>query len=120
MANDLGSAVNMLKGLLGDNAEDKIQSLMQGLGANNDVTADSAAPSPTPMPNTGHGAPDGDTLQYIMRMKSIIDEMSHADDDRTRLLMSLRPYMRAGRQKSIDNALKIMALTKLSGVFSKL
>lgn len=119
MANDLGSAVNMLKGLLGDNAEEKIQSLMQGLNTSDNSVSDNNVPNVSPPLNTSDGF-DDDTLQYIMRMKGIIDEMSHGNDDRTRLLMSLRPYMRAGRQKSIDNALKIMALTKLSGVFGKL
>lgn len=118
MANDLSSAVNMLKGMLGDNAEEKIQSLMQGLGSSDNTAVDNARDT-VPLSNTSGGF-DDDTLQYIMRMKGIIDEMSHGNDDRTRLLMSLRPYMRAGRQKSIDNALKIMALTKLSGVFGKL
>jgi glutamate/tyrosine decarboxylase-like PLP-dependent enzyme len=114
MANDLNSAVNALKGILGDNAGDKIQAVVQGLSQSDEQQQESETPAKR---NSGI---DESTMQYIMRMKSIIDEMSRDGDDRSNLLLSLRPYMREQRQKSIDNALRLMTLTKLSGLFTKL
>ncbi len=120
MANDMNSAMNMLKGILGDGAEEKIASVMQSLSSGGDDKAEDVSVMKEASHTGASGSIDENTLGYIMRMKGIIDEMSRTDDDRTRLLLSLRPYMREGRQKSIDNALKIMALTKLSGVFGNL
>lgn len=116
MANDLSSAVNALKGILGDGAEDKIQEVMNSLSS----PAPVSHTEPSQQKLDSGGAIDKNTLEYIMRMKNIVDEMSHGGDDRSNLLLSLRPYMRAQRQKSIDNALRLMTLTKLSGVFGKL
>ena len=120
MANDMSSAMSMLKGILGDGAEEKIASVMQSLSSGG---GDGSAEVPKISETSQQGASGGfdeNTLGYIMRMKGIIDEMNRTDDDRSRLLLSLRPYMREGRQKSIDSALKIMALTKISGVFGNL
>lgn len=120
MANDLNSAVNALKGILGDDAEDKIQSVMQSLSVSSDGSGTESSDNSVSV-SAEHNSPvDANTLEYIMKMKNIVDEMSHGSDDRSNLLLSLRPYMREGRRKSIDNALRLMTLTKLSGVFGKL
>lgn len=120
MANDLNSAVNALKGILGDDAENKIQSVMQSLSSSSDDSSTGSTDNSVSAPASHNSPIDDNTLEYIMKMKNIVDEMSHGSDDRSNLLLSLRPYMREGRRKSIDNALRLMTLTKLSGVFSKL
>lgn len=120
MANDLGSAMNALKGILGDGAEDKIKAVMSSLSADNTSAPQDDAPHTVGQSVQQGGGFDDRTLEYIMRMKGIVDEMSHGNDNRSNLLLSLRPYMREQRQHSIDNALRLMTLTKLSGVFGKL
>lgn len=128
MANDMNSAMDALKGILGDGAEDKIRSVMSSLssstpeqGSQNFAQSDSDNNQNTAMsvPNSTSNTVglNADSLQYMMRMKSIIDDMSNTNDPRSNLLMSLKPYMRGTRRRGIDNAVKIMSLTKLTGFF---
>lgn len=129
MAEDLSSAVNMLKSVLGDNADEKIKAVLSSLSDNSQDTSSSTAQpqSSSSSENSfslaqSSSAPSGgfdeNTMKYLMKMKNVIDEMSHGDDRRSNLLMSLRPYMRAERQQSIDNALRLLTLTRLSGILS--
>lgn len=111
-----------LKGLLGDNAEEKIgmvMSALQGGGEKQINVEDDISISEN---NSGNslslsGGNSSDMGQYALRIKGLIDEMSNANDSRSNLLMSLRPYMRDNRKKSIDNVVKILNLSKMSGLF---
>lgn len=94
-----------LKGILGDGAEDKIKT---ALGA---LSGGDAAPQRLPTAVTP------ENMEYIMKIKNIADELSHPNDARSQLLMSLKPYMRSERQRGIDNAVRILNLSKLSGIF---
>lgn len=115
MAEDMNSALNVIKGLLGDNADEKIQSVVNSLSENtadNGISVDNAAQSAD---LTGD-----DNMQYILRMKGLLDEMSHTNDARSNLLLSLKPYMRESRKQGIDNALKLLSLTKVSALFKNM
>lgn len=129
MANDM---MNTLRGLLGDNADEKIQSVLSALGGGGNTSSDSTpvvetsaqivedVPDNAPPQQAGNANPgnlNGDSLQYIMKIKSVIDEMGNANDSRSNLLLSLRPYMRTERQKGIDNAIKILNLSRIAGLF---
>lgn len=120
----MADMMDTLKGLLGDNAEDKIKSALGALNAAGISGSDSDRgssdnesdnkPAPVPAQNQQFNA---ENLEYIMKIKNIADELSHPSDARSNLLMSLRPYMRGSRQKGIDNAVRILNLTKFSGLF---
>lgn len=100
----MADAMETLKGILGDGAEDKIKSVMSSLSGGG--------------VNMQDGEFDADSLDYIMQMKDIIGKLSTSHNDpRSNLLMSLRPYMRSSRQGSIDNAVKLLNLTKLATLF---
>jgi len=124
-----------LKGLLGDNADEKINAVMNMLGSNqggshkdvvnvdDSIVVDKDNSFLTTNKNVGKSSgnsnfltPEG--LEYAAKIKGIIDEMGSANDPRSNLLMSLRPYMRDTRKKSIDNAVKILNLTRFSGLFN--
>lgn len=137
-----------LKGLLGDNADEKINAVMNALknSSNNSGNGGSVSDNinsvvnsvndsievndergaiPVSFSSDNNGgitqnannllSPEG--LEYISKIKGIIDEMGSANDPRSNLLMSLRPYMRTNRQRSIDNAVKILNLSRFSGLF---
>ena len=92
----MADAMDTLKGILGDDAEDKIKNVMSSL--------------------SGGGA-DNSGLEYVMQMKDIMSKLANdRNDPRSNLLMSLKPYMRSSRQKSIDNAVRLLNLTKLTGI----
>ncbi len=95
----MADAMETLKGILGDDAEDKIKNVMSSISG------------------SSAGGQDN-SLEYIMQMKDIMSKLvNNRDDPRSNLLMSLRPYMRNERRQSIDNAVRLLNLTKLSGLF---
>ncbi len=95
----MADAMETLKGILGDDAEDKIKNVMSSISG------------------SSAGGQDN-SLEYIMQMKDIMSKLANnRDDPRSNLLMSLRPYMRNERRQSIDRAVRLLNLTKLSGLF---
>ena len=115
--------MSTLKGFLGDNADEKIQSVLSALNNSNTGSSEVPSenkPSQSAPPSTNvssNSMPNAEALQYISRLKGMVDDMSRANDPRSNLLMSLKPYMRSGRQKSIDNAIRLLNISKLSGLF---
>ncbi len=99
------SIYDSLKGILGDDAEEKINSALASLGASENASA--SAPMLDPK-----------NMEYIMKIRGVLDELERTgDDNRSRLLTSLKPYMHGRRQQSIDSAIKLLNLTKLSSIF---
>lgn len=114
--------MSTLKGLLGDNADEKIQSVLSALG--NSRSASDSEPASTPAPQASDLSSsqtnqvfNPDALEYIGKLKNIVDDMGKANDSRSNLLLSLKPYMRSERQKSIDNAIRLLNISKFSGLF---
>ncbi len=101
----MADAIDTLKNILGDDAEDKIKNVMSSLSS-------SQTSLPTEM--------NSDGLEQIMQVKNIFDSISqNRNDPRTNLLLSLKPYMRGGRQKSIDSAVKLLGLTNITKLLRK-
>lgn len=129
--NDL---LNSLRAMLGDNADQKINTVVNLLKDNSSdneiVKSEKPANIDTNISEDIVNTPDnqnnminspqfsGEGLEYLAKIKNIIDDMGNANDPRSNLLMSLRPYMRETRQKSIDNAVKILNLSRFSGLFN--
>ena len=96
-----------LKGLLGDGADEKIGSIMSALGGSD---SSSALPAGT----------GGISPELLMQAQGLIRQLSSsAGDSRSALLMSLKPYMRDSRRDIIDQAVKLLNITRLAEVFGK-
>ncbi len=98
----MADMMDTLKGILGDDAEEKIQTVLNGLQSGGSEISD----------NTEIGNAD-----YLSQIKALVGQMGKANDSRSNLLLSLKPYMRAERRNSIDNAVKILNLTRIAGLF---
>ena len=97
---DLGDT---LKGLLGDNADDKLGSIMSALNLD---SVPSAPPS------------GGISPELLMQAQGLMKSLTSAGgDSRSNLLMSLKPYMREERRGMIDNAVKLLNIAKLAQLF---
>lgn len=59
--------------------------------------------------------PEG--IEFISQLRGMVDKMSTANDNRSNLLQSLRPFMRGPRQQTIDRAIRIMNIGRFSGLF---
>ena len=127
--NDL---LNSLKGMLGDNADEKINAVINMLKSDtspniqstaekieNDIIIDNNNSSGQNSPEANKSDKlNTESAEFISKIKSVIDEIGSANDPRSNLLMSLRPYMRDTRKKSIDSAVKILNLSRFSGLFN--
>lgn len=98
----MADMMETLKGILGDNPEEKIKDAMSNLS----------------IPNAGNLQNSDMSMEYISQLKDIVGKLGMSNSDpRANLLMSLRPYMRANRQGSIDSAIKLLNLAKLAYLF---
>ncbi|MDO4618198.1 MAG: hypothetical protein Q4B31_01580 [Clostridia bacterium] len=87
----MADIMDTLKDLLGDDAEEKIKSVMSSIGDDSGSI----------------------NMDDISRIGSILSK----GDERSNLLLSLKPFMRSSRQQGIDSAIKLLSLSKLSGLF---
>lgn len=99
----MSDALDAIKNLLGNDAEGKIGDIISALSS----TSQSAQNEPQL------------NAESLLQMKNVLSGlMDSADDPRINLLSSLRPYMRAERQESIDSAIKLLGFTKLSNLLN--
>lgn len=118
--------MSTLKSLLGDNADEKIQSVISALGNNpniSDLLRSNSDSSSSHQTNKDSDNPKNspvlnlETLEYISKIKNIVNDMGNTNDSRANLLLSLKPYMRGKRQQSIDSAIRLLNLSKFSELF---
>ncbi len=101
----MADTMETLKNILGDGAEDKIKNVLSSI----------SAPE-----NSEKQEINTDGLSQIMQLKDIIDSISVSrDNPRANLLLSLKPYMRSSRQKSIDSAVRLLGLGSITKALKK-
>ncbi len=95
--------MDTLKQVLGDDAEEKIKSVLSSLSSSDGESKQEDS--------------SGIDIGELMKLKTIAEELSNTNDARSNLLLSLKPFMRSTRQKGIDNAVRLLSLSKLGGLF---
>ncbi len=91
-------------------AFDKLQAILGAFGSEN---TDKNGQS------TEDGGFDIDPL-LLMKIVQLISEMqSPEENEKTRLLLSLKPFLKKERQKKVDSAVKLMSMSKLLSLFKK-
>lgn len=105
------------------NSMAKIQGMMAAFSGG-DAPATPSEPPPPP-PNEPslpfEGLPD---LSMLSKLAPLMGAFSKEDDD-TRLLQALRPYLHGEREQRLDDTVKMLRLTKLlpllqeQGIFGK-
>lgn len=87
-----------LKNLLGDNADEKINSVMNMLSENTEKNEEGT-----------------NETSLVNQAQGLISQLSDiSGDDRSNLLLSLKPFMRQSRKDSIDKAVKMLNFAQLS------
>ena len=111
----MADMMDTLKGLLGDNADEKLSGIMKilnpdGASETGDIEKKSENSSVSDTPSI--------TPEMLMMAQKIMSRIqSSGDDDRTKLLLSLKPYMNDSRQSTIDSAIKLLQLSEVSDLF---
>ena len=55
-------------------------------------------------------------IETVLKLKNIITSLNQTDDNNSKLLYSLKPYLNENRQKKVDQYVKIFKFTKLSSL----
>lgn len=106
-----------LSGILSDpEAVSKLKSLGQALGL--DTSGMPSNPQPTPQ-NTGFSLPfqspnsgNDEMVNSLMRIAPLLSDMNK-DDEASRLLNSLRPFLSEARRNRLDQAGKMLKVMRL-------
>lgn len=102
-------------------AMEQIMSLKNLLLPDDNSEAPSPSESQKPSPPAKSMLPSfsDDTMKTIMKIMPLLSDIKK-DDDTTRLLQALRPFLGAERQKKLDEAAKILQLIKILPVIKQL
>ena len=87
----------------------KIQSMMAALGG-----SDTAPPAPAPVPTPTGGA----DLSALTRLLPLLTGVGEDNED-TRLLAALKPYLHGERAKRLDESMRLLRLAKLLPVLQE-
>ncbi len=90
----------------------QIMSLKDLLMSDNEQNSSAPPVLTKPEPKLQLPSVPNDTLQTVMKFMPLISDMQK-DDDTTRLLKALRPFLSNERRKKLDEAAKLLRLTKL-------
>lgn len=115
----MADMMDTLKDLLGDDADNKLNSIMQIINPNGNRNA---ASGPTEQVKAQNGD-DGFNItpEMLLTIQNTMKRLQNGGgDDRTRLLMSLKPYMRKARRDTIDSAVKMLNMSQLSQIFKEI
>ena len=58
-------------------------------------------------------------FETIMKIKSILETLNKKDDPKSKLLYSLKPYLRKSKQAKLDQYVNILKITQVTGLFNK-
>ncbi len=58
-------------------------------------------------------------FETIMRIKSIMEELNNSNSQDSKLLYSLKPYLRKSRQKKLDQYINILKISQVSKLFNQ-
>lgn len=103
---DLSGAVDMLKTMLeGEEGQQQLQNIMDMFRGD--------APQ---QPGSGTGSIDPENLDMVLKLQQAMSMLNQQkSNDKTQLLLALRPFLKPSRQEKVDHAMKLM---KLTGVLS--
>lgn len=107
MANDLNATAAMLKSIL-DSPEgiDAISNVMEALGMSG---ADEESGDAEGLP----GGLDMGSINKAMQIAAAYSDISKKPDDRVNLLLAIKPFLRPGRRKGVESAVKLLGLYRL-------
>ena len=90
----------------------------------NNTAQNDSATSDSFNQNTDSSSNDNDSnsmnnidFETILKLKSIMETLNKKDDPRSKLLYSLKPYLRESKQKKLDQYVNLFKITQISNLF---
>ncbi len=111
MNDDSNKLLENLMGILGDNPSEKLGQILSGLSGNTQKAQEETNDSDSSQPETNNGFDP----TMLIKMQSLMGQLNQQDtDERCALLAAIRPFLNAERQPQVDQAIKLLKLTKLA------
>lgn len=88
---------------------EKIKNLAGMLGGSENAPPASPAP---PEPDNRPAPADPDAMKLVMKLAPMISRFRQ-EDDSTRLLRALRPFLNEEKKKKLDEAIRLMQLVRM-------
>ena len=126
---DISGVIENLKGNIDTSkiSPDMVNNLLNMLGNNNDDTSShknnnsweaSQDPSQEQEPHESSSSNDSSNnmnidMETLLKMKSMIDKMNVKDDPRSKLLASLKPYLKESKKDKLDQYVQLMNMSKM-------
>ena len=112
---------DQLGAILGNpDAMSQIMALAQSLGSGSPAPEEQVPPPPPPAPSSPSASvPDLSSLltaldpQTVQSGMQLIAEFSRGEDQRTALLLALKPFLKEDRRDKIDRAVQIAQLSRI-------
>ncbi len=107
---DLSGAVDMLKNMLSnDEGQQQIQNIIGMFGGDN--------PENSQSPGQATGGIDPDNIEMFLKLQQAMTVMnSDKNNNQSRLLTALKPFLKPSRRQKVDNAMRLLQLTKVMEV----
>ena len=111
---------------MSNNMADKLKTMLEDpatLGALSEILGSIQAPSSDESSNaissdvSDSSAQDSSQSEAISKIKQILQSTNIADDTRINLLNSLKPYMRQGRLNKMEQAIRLIQISKMTTLF---
>ena len=114
MADDINISPDMINNLI--NMLKDSNSSAENSKQNIDSNSNDNVSSKTDSSSNSSSNIDFDT---IMKIKSIIETLNYKDDPDSKLLYSLKPYLRKSRQEKLDQYINIVKISHISKIFKQ-
>ncbi len=103
---DLSGAVDMLKNMLsGEEGQQQIQNILEMF---------QGGETETKTPGIATGGINPENLDMMMKVQRAMELMNRKkDNDQTKLLAALRPFLKPERKEKVDSAMKLLKFTGL-------
>lgn len=103
---DFSGAMDMLKNMLAkEEGQQQIQNILSMFGG--------VEPEPK-MPGQATGGIDPENLEMMMKVQRAMELMNRQkENQQTRLLAALRPFLKQERKEKLDHAMKLLKFTGL-------
>lgn len=110
MAEDNSELLNTLMGMLGDNPEQKIAAALSSLGVGSEEQKEEEAPAPKDT--------TGAELDALLQIGTLLSSVN-GEDERSRLLNALKPFLSEEKRPKVDSAMKLLKLAKMAEAAGK-
>ena len=104
---------------------DMVNNLINMLKNNSNVQSDSNTKHPPDVNTNQNNNCSQSSISHtdidfetIIKIKSIIEKLNNSNDQDSKLLYSLKPYLRKSRQEKLDQYINILKITQVSKFFN--